>query len=129
MAASSSSSTRDDARQARGRGARTPSELVTRARRSALLAGAFLSNVGLALADFALAEQGVLPGQRTADRQDRLGPSGNRYTYPPARQHLHAVRHAGARGGQAAGKKRWAHGGYPNYEYGQSAVALASSNC
>ena len=90
---------RDDAGKP-GDAVRIAEELVSR-EGVALMAGTFLSNVGLAVADFAKQKQGVLPRGRAADRRARLGERQPLHL-PPAPQHLHAGGDAGAGGGQAA---------------------------
>ena len=59
--------------------------------RVALIAGTFLSNIGLAVTDFAKQKQGVLPRRRAAHRQDHLAERQPLHL-PPAPQHLHAGR-------------------------------------
>ena len=91
----------------------------------AMLTGTFLSNIGLAVTDFRQPEESVLPRGRTSDRRHHLV-EGQPLHFPPAALQLHA-------GGDAGGSrtprrpklpaKRWATIA-PNYEYGQSAVAV-----
>ena len=85
-----------------------------------MLAGTFLSNIGLAVTEFRRQEEGVLPRRRAADRQDHLA-ERQQIHVPPARLDLHAGGDADA-GAVAAKKKRWALV-YPNFEYGQAAAA------
>jgi branched-chain amino acid transport system substrate-binding protein len=85
----------------------------------ALLSGTILSNVGLAVADFA--KQRKVFFLASAPLTDKLvWGDGNRYTY---RLRASTYSHAAALVPLAAklNKKRWALI-YPNYEYGQSAV-------
>lgn len=110
--------TRDD-NASPGDAVRAAEELVSREKID-VLAGAFLSNTGLALADFAKQKKFFyLAGEPLTDKI--IWQSGNRYTFRlrpgtymqaamlvPEAVKLH--------------KKRWALV-YPNYEYGQSAVA------
>jgi branched-chain amino acid transport system substrate-binding protein len=110
--------TRDD-NASPGDAVRAAEELVSREKVD-VLAGAFLSNTGLALADFAKQKKFFyLAGEPLTDKI--VWQSGNKYTYRlrpgtymqaamlvPEAIKLH--------------KKRWAVV-YPNYEYGTSAVA------
>ena len=110
--------TRDD-NASPGDAVRVAEELISR-ENVAVLAGAFLSNTGLALTDFAKQKKFFyLAGEPLTDKI--IWASGNKYTYRlrpgtymqaamlvPEAVKLH--------------KKRWALV-YPNYEYGQSAVA------
>ncbi|HEX2554857.1 MAG TPA: ABC transporter substrate-binding protein [Microvirga sp.] len=109
---------RDDG-SAPGDAVRVAEELLTRENVS-FIAGAFLSNVGLALADFA--NQRKVLYLATEPLTDALTlASGNRYTfrvrpntYMQTKMLVDAVK--------AKGVKRWAIVA-PNYEYGQSAAA------
>ncbi|MEO8938752.1 MAG: ABC transporter substrate-binding protein, partial [Burkholderiaceae bacterium] len=110
--------TRDD-NASPGDAVRVAEELIAR-ENVAVLAGAFLSNTGLALTDFAKQKKiFYLAGEPLTDKI--IWGSGNKYTFRlrpgtymqaamlvPEAVKLH--------------KKRWALV-YPNYEYGQSAVA------
>ncbi|MCD0501807.1 ABC transporter substrate-binding protein [Bordetella petrii] len=102
-----------------GDSVRAAQELLTREKVD-LLFGGFLSHTGLALADFAKQRKVFfLAAEPLTDKitwQD-----GNRYTYrlrPSTWMHVAAL----APKALALRKKRWALV-YPNYEYGQSAVA------
>ncbi|GAB1580039.1 ABC transporter substrate-binding protein [Bordetella petrii] len=102
-----------------GDSVRAAQELLTR-EKVELLFGGFLSHTGLALADFAKQRKVFfLAAEPLTDKitwQD-----GNRYTYrlrPSTWMHVAAL----APKALALRKKRWALV-YPNYEYGQSAVA------
>lgn len=110
--------TRDDNANP-GDAVRVAEELVSREKVD-ILAGAFLSNTGLALADFAKQKQFFyLAGEPLTDKMTWQG--GNKYTFrlrpgtfmQAAMLVPDAVKEK---------KKRWAIV-YPNYEYGQSAVA------
>ncbi len=102
-----------------GDAVRVAEELLTR-ENVAFLAGTFLSNVGLAVADFANQRKTLfLATEPLTDALTLAG--GNRYTfrvrpntYMQTRMLVDAVR--------AKGIKRWAIVA-PNYEYGQSAAA------
>ncbi len=110
--------TRDD-NASPGDAVRAAEELISR-ENVAVLAGSFLSNTGLALADFAKQKKFFyLAGEPLTDKI--IWGSGNKYTFRlrpgtymqaamlvPEAVKLH--------------KRRWALV-YPNYEYGQSAVA------
>ena len=110
--------TRDD-NASPGDAVRVAEELVSR-ENVAMIGGAFLSNTGLALTDFAKQKKVFyLAGEPLTDKI--IWGAGNKYTYRlrpgtymqaamlvPEAVKLH--------------KKRWAIV-YPNYEYGQSAVA------
>jgi len=102
-----------------GDSVRAAQELVAR-ERVALLFGGFLSNTGLALADFARQRKVFfLAAEPLTDKI--TWEDGNRYTFrlrPSTWMHVAALAPRAA----ALGKKRWALV-YPNYEYGQSAVA------
>ena len=97
---------------------RMAGELVD-AEKVTLLAGGFLSNVGLALGDFANQNKRLFVRQRAADRCARLG-RGNRYTF---RLRASTYMQSAMLVEEAAKlpAKRWATVA-PNYEYGQSAV-------
>ena len=58
-----------------------------------LLAGGFLSNVGLAISDYAAQNKASVCGGGAADRRAGLG-QGQRQHLPPTPGHLHAGRHA-----------------------------------
>ena len=101
-----------------GDAVRIAEELVSRDH-VALLSGTILSNVGLAVADFA--RQRKVFFLASAPLTDKLvWGDGNRYTY---RLRASTYSHAAALVPLAAklNKRRWALI-YPNYEYGQSAV-------
>jgi branched-chain amino acid transport system substrate-binding protein len=101
-----------------GDAVRIAEELVSRDH-VALLSGTILSNVGLAVADFA--KQRKIFFLAAAPLTDKIvWEDGNRYTY---RLRASTYSHAAALAPLAAKlhKKRWALV-YPNYEYGQSAV-------
>ena len=68
-----------------------------------LLAGAFLSNIGLALSDFALQNKQAVRRRRAADRRAGVG-EGQPLHLPPAPLHLHAGGDAGAGRREAAGE-------------------------
>ncbi len=110
--------TRDD-NASPGDAVRAAEELVSREKID-VLAGAFLSNTGLALADFAKQRKIVyLAGEPLTDKI--IWGSGNQYTF---RLRPGTYMQAAMLVPEAAKlkKKRWAVV-YPNYEYGQSAVA------
>ncbi len=110
--------TRDD-NASPGDAVRAAEELVSREKVD-VLAGAFLSNTGLALADFAKQKKFFyLAGEPLTDKM--IWGSGNRYTF---RLRPGTYMQAAMLVPEAAKlkKKRWALV-YPNYEYGQSAVA------
>ena len=110
--------TRDD-NASPGDAVRAAEELVSRERVD-VLAGAFLSNTGLALADFAKQKKFFyLAGEPLTDKI--VWQSGNRYTF---RLRPGTYMQAAMLVPEAARlkKKRWAVV-YPNYEYGQSAIA------
>ena len=110
--------TRDD-NASPGDAVRAAEELVSRENID-VLAGAFLSNTGLALADFAKQKKFFyLAGEPLTDKI--IWGSGNKYTY---RLRPGTYMQAAMLVPEAAKlkKKRWAIV-YPNYEYGQSAVA------
>ena len=101
---------------------RAAEELLTR-ERVHLLAGSFLSNAALALADFANQRKVVyLAGEPMTDRL--TWQQGNAYTFRlrPGTYTQTAMLIPEAIKAAKAGKKRWAIV-YPNYEYGQSATA------
>ncbi|RZL63483.1 MAG: ABC transporter substrate-binding protein [Variovorax sp.] len=98
---------------------RMAEELVSR-EKVEILTGAFLSNTGLALADFAKQKKFFyLAGEPLTDKMTWQG--GNRYTF---RLRPGTYMQAAMLVPEAAKlkKKRWAIV-YPNYEYGQSATA------
>ena len=98
---------------------RMAEELVSREKVD-ILAGAFLSNTGLALADFAKQKKFFyLAGEPLTDKMTWQG--GNQYTF---RLRPGTYMQAAMLVPEAAKlkKKRWAIV-YPNYEYGQSATA------
>ena len=110
--------TRDDNANP-GDAVRVAEELVSREKID-LLTGAFLSNTGLALADFAKQKKFFyLAGEPLTDKMTWQG--GNQYTF---RLRPGTYMQAAMLVPDAAKlkKKRWAIV-YPNYEYGQSAVA------
>ncbi len=110
--------TRDD-NASPGDAVRAAEELVSREKID-VLAGAFLSNTGLALTDFAKQKKFFyLAGEPLTDKI--IWGSGNKYTY---RLRPGTYMQAAMLVPEAAKlkKKRWAVV-YPNYEYGQSAVA------
>ena len=101
-----------------GDAVRIAEELISRDH-VALLSGTILSNVGLAVADFA--KQRKVFFLASAPLTDKIVyQDGNRYTF---RLRASTYSHAAALVPLAAklNKKRWALV-YPNYEYGQSAV-------
>ncbi|CAM5789227.1 ABC transporter substrate-binding protein [Rhizobacter fulvus] len=110
--------TRDD-NASPGDAVRAAEELVSREKID-VLAGAFLSNTGLALTDFAKQKKFFyLAGEPLTDKI--IWGSGNKYTF---RLRPGTYMQAAMLVPEAAKlkKKRWAIV-YPNYEYGQSAVA------
>ena len=110
--------TRDD-NASPGDAVRAAEELVSREKID-VLAGAFLSNTGLALTDFAKQKKFFyLAGEPLTDKI--IWGSGNRYTF---RLRPGTYMQAAMLVPEAVKlkKKRWAIV-YPNYEYGQSAVA------
>lgn len=110
--------TRDDNANP-GDAVRAAEELVSREKVD-VLAGAFLSNTGLALTDFAKQKKFFyLAGEPLTDKI--IWQNGNKYTY---RLRPGTYMQAAMLVPEAAKlkKKRWALV-YPNYEYGQSAVA------
>ncbi|WP_041864086.1 ABC transporter substrate-binding protein [Bordetella petrii] len=102
-----------------GDSVRAAQELITREKVD-LLFGGFLSHTGLALADFAKQRKVFfLAAEPLTDKI--TWHDGNRYTYrlrPSTWMHVAAL----APKALALRKQRWALV-YPNYEYGQSAVA------
>ncbi len=110
--------TRDDNANP-GDAVRVAEELISREKIDVLM-GTFLSNTGLAVADFAKQKKFfVLAGEPLTDKI--IWGSGNKYTY---RLRPGTYMQAAMLVPEAAKlkKKRWALV-YPNYEYGQSAVA------
>jgi len=110
--------TRDD-NASPGDAVRAAEELVSREKID-VLAGAFLSNTGLALTDFAKQKKFFyLAGEPLTDKI--IWGSGNKYTF---RLRPGTYMQAAMLVPEAVKlkKKRWAIV-YPNYEYGQSAVA------
>ncbi len=110
--------TRDD-NASPGDAVRAAEELVSREKVD-VLAGAFLSNTGLALADFAKQKKFFyLAGEPLTDKI--IWGNGNKYTF---RLRPGTYMQAAMLVPEAVKlkKKRWAFV-YPNYEYGQSAVA------
>jgi branched-chain amino acid transport system substrate-binding protein len=102
-----------------GDAVRVAEELVTRERVS-FIAGAFLSNVGLALADFANQRKVLyLATEPLTDALTMAG--GNAYTFR-VRPGTYMQTKMLVDASKAKGIKRWAVVA-PNYEYGQSAVA------
>ena len=101
-----------------GDAVRAAEELVSR-ERVAMLAGGFLSHVGLALGDYA--RQRTVPFLASEPLTDKITwANGNRYTFrlrPSTWMQVSMLVPEAAK----LGKKRWAIV-YPNYEYGQSAV-------
>ena len=85
-----------------GEAVRVAEELVTR-EGVAMIAGTFLSNIGLAVTEFRRQEESVLPRRRAADRQDHLA-ERQQIHLPPARLDLHAGRDADA--GRDRGRRR-----------------------
>lgn len=109
---------RDDNANA-GDAVRVAEELVSRERVD-ILAGVTLSNVGLAVADFASQRKAFfLASGPLSDKV--VWESGNRYTYR-LRSGTHALSASVVDEAAKSKKKRWALV-YPNYEYGQAAVA------
>jgi branched-chain amino acid transport system substrate-binding protein len=110
--------TRDD-NGAPGDAVRAAEELVSREQVD-VLTGGFLSNIGLALADFAKQKKFFYLASEPLTDKIVWG-SGNRYTY---RLRPSTYMQSAMLVPEAAKlkKKRWAVV-YPNYEYGQSAVA------
>ena len=101
-----------------GDAVRTAEELVSREGAS-LLAGTYLSNVGLAVSDFAKQKKVFfLAAEPLTDKI--TWQNGNRYTYRLRASTYMQVAML-VPGAVAAKKKRWALV-YPNFEYGQSAA-------
>ena len=111
-------STRDD-NGSPGDAVRAAEELISRENVD-VLAGGFLSNIGLALADFAKQRKFFYLASEPLTDKIVWG-NGNKYTY---RLRPSTYMQAAMLVPEAAKlkKKRWAVV-YPNYEYGQSAVA------
>lgn len=102
-----------------GDAVRVAEELVSRERVD-ILAGVTLSNIGLAVADFANQRKTFfLASGPLSDKV--VWESGNRYTYR-LRSGTHVLAASVVEEAAKAKKKRWALV-YPNYEYGQAAVA------
>lgn len=102
-----------------GDAVRVAEELVSRERVD-ILAGVTLSNVGLAVADFAAQRKMFfLASGPLSDKV--VWDNGNRYTYR-LRSGTHALAASVVEEAVKAKQKRWALV-YPNYEYGQAAVA------
>ena len=97
-----------------GDAVRVADELVTR-EGVAMLAGTFLSHIGLAVTEFRRQEEGVLPRRRTADRQDHLA-ERQQIHLPPARLDLHA-------GGDADAGRRWP----PRRSAGRSSIRTSNT--
>ncbi len=114
--------TRDD-NGSPGDAVRAAEELISRENVD-VLAGGFLSNIGLALADFAKQRKFFYLASEPLTDKIVWG-NGNRYTY---RLRPSTYMQAAMLVPEAAKlkKKRWAIV-YPNYEYGQSAVATFKS--
>ncbi|MEG0413175.1 MAG: ABC transporter substrate-binding protein [Comamonas sp.] len=110
--------TRDD-NASPGDAVRAAEELYTREKID-VLTGSFLSHVGMALTDYAQQKQRFFLASETLTDKV-VWQNGNRYTYrlrgSTYMQTAMLVREA-----KKLNKKRWAIV-YPNYEYGQSAVA------
>jgi branched-chain amino acid transport system substrate-binding protein len=109
---------RDDG-SAPGDAVRVAEELITRENVS-FIAGAFLSNVGLALADFANQRKVLYLATEPLTDQLTMG-SGNRYTFR-VRANTFMQTKMLVDAAKGKGIKRWAIVA-PNYEYGQSAAA------
>ena len=102
-----------------GDAVRTAEELVSR-EGVVLLTGTFLSHVGLAVADFA--KQRQIPFVAAEPLTDKIvWEGGNKYTFR-LRASTYMQTSMLVEEAVKLGKKRWALV-YPNYEYGQSAVA------
>jgi branched-chain amino acid transport system substrate-binding protein len=109
---------RDDNANA-GDAVRAAEELMSR-ERVEFLAGATLSNVGLSIADFA--KQRKVFFLASGPLSDKMvWENGNRYTYR-LRSGTYALAASVVDEAAKLNKKRWAIV-YPNYEYGQAAVA------
>ncbi|MEZ5652263.1 MAG: ABC transporter substrate-binding protein [Burkholderiaceae bacterium] len=106
-----------------GNAVRMAEELLTRERVD-MLAGGFLSHIGLALADFARQRNVVyMAAEPLTDKI--VWEKGNDYTFrlrPSTYMQVSMLVPAAAK----SGAKRWAVV-YPNYEYGQSAAATFKS--
>ncbi len=110
--------TRDDNANA-GDAVRAAEELLSREKID-ILAGSFLSNIGLALADFAKQRKVFfLAGEPLTDKM--VWQNGNHYTFRLRASTYMQVAMLIPEA-QKMRKKRWALV-YPNYEYGQSAAA------
>jgi branched-chain amino acid transport system substrate-binding protein len=102
-----------------GDAVRAAEELVSR-EQVVLLTGTFLSHIGLAVADFAKQRQILfLAAEPLTDKI--VWENGNKYTYR-LRASTYMQTSMLVEDAAKLGKKRWALV-YPNYEYGQSAVA------
>ncbi|MDE2577397.1 MAG: ABC transporter substrate-binding protein [Hyphomicrobiales bacterium] len=110
--------TRDDNADP-GEAVRMAEELVS-AEKVDLLAGGFLSNIGLALGDFAKQRKIVYLASEPLTNK-LVWENGNRYTFR-LRPSTYMQAAMLAREAVKLQKKRWALI-YPNYEYGQSAAA------
>jgi len=107
-----------------GDAVRMAEELVARENVD-LLSGVTFSHVGLALADFA--KQRKIFFLASGPLSDKIvWESGNRYTYR-LRSGTYALSASVVSEAAKLGKKRWALI-YPNYEYGQAAVAAFKEN-
>ena len=102
-----------------GDAVRVAEELVSR-EKVALLTGGFLSHVGLAISSFAK-QQKVLFIAAEPLTDKLVWENGNAYTFR-LRASTYMQTHMLVEEAAKLGKKRWAIV-YPNYEYGQSAVA------
>lgn len=102
-----------------GDAVRVAEELVTRENVS-FIAGAFLSNVGLALADFANQRKVLYLATEPLTDALTMG-SGNRFTFR-VRANTYMQTKMLVEAAKGKGIKRWAIVA-PNYEYGQSAAA------
>lgn len=102
-----------------GDAVRTAEELVSR-ENVVLLTGTFLSHIGLAVADFAKQRQTLFVASEPLT--DKIvWESGNKYTYR-LRASTYMQTSMLVADALKLNKKRWALV-YPNYEYGQSAIA------
>ncbi|MEZ5817930.1 MAG: ABC transporter substrate-binding protein [Hyphomicrobiaceae bacterium] len=102
-----------------GDAVRVAEELVSR-EKVALLTGGFLSHVGLAISSFAKQQKVLfLAAEPLTDKL--VWENGNAYTFR-LRASTYMQVHMLVEEAAKLGKKRWALV-YPNYEYGQSAVA------
>ena len=103
-----------------GDAVRAAEELVSREKVD-VLTGSFLSHIGLALTDFAKQKKFFfLAGEPLTDKI--VWQNGNRYTFRLRPSTYMQVSMLVPEAAAAMKKKRWAVV-YPNYEYGQSAVA------